>query len=1096
MQDPLDSSWNRALAATDKLPSGSHEEIDLAALVDFSQINDVFASYLEVIGLPVAIIDLQGQVLASSRWQCLCMDFHRANSCTLARCLESDTCLSSQMQQGKEYAIYRCGNGLTDCAAPIIIEGQHIANLFIGQFFLHPPDLAEFERQCTEFGFEHDDYFRALAEVPVVDEEKIPAILRMLVGFAHQIANQSLAEHRALTAFANIEQEVIKRTQELAENERKYAQLFANMTEGVALHEMVRDTEGRAIDYRIIDINQAFEHQTGLSAATARNQLASQLYNTTPAPYLDDFELVARTGTPSSFETYFAPLQRYFDISVFASGKDQFATVFLDISERKQAEETLRYSEQRFRDVSEAAGEYVWEMGANMVYTYVSERSVDVKGYSPEELLGHTPMAFMHEADIIPVGRTVNTAIANKAPFKLQHRDIARSGAILWEEVSGTPILDRDGNVVGLRGTGLNITERMRTEEALKQSEATFRSMAETVPLAIYVSTGIEQTCEYVNPRFVELFGYTREEVPTVNDWWPLAYPDDDYRLSISQEWQRKVKHALDTQSEIEPMEVVVTCKNGSKRDISWGFITMGEKNYAFGLDLSRRKTAETSLRKLSQAVEQAGESIMITDSLGIIEYVNPAFTTLTGYTAEEALGKAASLLKSGNQDPLFYKEMWETIASGAVWQGKVIDKTRDNNFYPVMLTISPIKNESGEITNYVGIQQNLSDYESLERQFQQAQKMEAIGTLVGGIAHDFNNLLAGITGNLYLAKKHSTNNPDVLKKLTVVETLSFHAAELIKQLLTFARKGPINVRPLPLTPFIKESLKLLHSSIPENITLNIDICSESLMINGDATQLHQILMNLVNNAYDAVEGVDAPCITVRLSMTIADDSFIEHHRELQPGAYAHLRVEDNGCGIRAEQIGHLFEPFFTTKDQGKGTGLGLAMVFGAIQTHHGHIEVDSRTGEGTTFHVYLPLIETTETEILLPLHGEIDTGHGEWILLADDEKPVREAGKNVLESLGYHVMEACDGLQAIELFCANQDRIRLIITDIVMPKLGGVKAIEEIKRINPEVKVIFVTGYDKKATMDTTALSRATILSKPYSIEELGRTIKETLSA
>ncbi|MGR9087108.1 MAG: PocR ligand-binding domain-containing protein [Gammaproteobacteria bacterium] len=214
MHNPLFTAWNQALASS---TAKTDSAIDLAQLVDFSQMNEVFASYLEVIGLPVAIVDLRGVVLASSNWHRICLEFHRANHGTLVRCLESDLSLSRQMQEGRDYAIYRCRNGLTDCAAPIMIEGQHIANLFIGQFFLNPPEHRYFESQCTEYGFDHDSYFQALAEVPIVDENKIPAILKMLVSFANQIAKQSLAEHRARLAYESVEKQIVERTQLLSE---------------------------------------------------------------------------------------------------------------------------------------------------------------------------------------------------------------------------------------------------------------------------------------------------------------------------------------------------------------------------------------------------------------------------------------------------------------------------------------------------------------------------------------------------------------------------------------------------------------------------------------------------------------------------------------------------------------------------------------------------------------------------------------------------------------------------------------------------------------------------------------------------------------
>ena len=385
----------------------------------------------------------------------------------------------------------------------------------------------------------------------------------------------------------------------------------------------------------------------------------------------------------------------------------------------------------------------------------------------------------------------------------------------------------------------------------------------------------------------------------------------------------------------------------------------------------------------------------------------------------------------------------------------------------------------------------------NLEQQFNQAQKMEAIGTLVGGIAHDFNNMLAGMTGNLYLAKKNVQDRPNVVHKLTKVEQLSFRAAEMIQQLLTFARKGQISIKTFPLTPFINEALKLCSSTLPENIEFHQSICRDPLSIDGDGTQIHQALMNLINNARDAVDSVDNPRITIRLEAFYPDDAFVNHHTYFTTGAYAHLSVEDNGCGIPEDKIEHLFEPFFTTKEVGKGTGLGLAMVFGATKSHGGFVEVDSIEGEGSTFHVYLPLVEAEDIASESPSEKEVIQGYGELILLVDDEKNILETGKEVLEAMGYQVLSAPDGMKAIEIFTANQDRISLIIMDLVMPRLGGAEAIERIREICPDIKVIFSSGYDKEATLPDKIYSSETVtLSKPYKIEELSKAIRNQLDS
>ncbi|MDX8388252.1 MAG: ATP-binding protein [Ghiorsea sp.] len=404
--------------------------------------------------------------------------------------------------------------------------------------------------------------------------------------------------------------------------------------------------------------------------------------------------------------------------------------------------------------------------------------------------------------------------------------------------------------------------------------------------------------------------------------------------------------------------------------------------------------------------------------------------------------------------------------------------------------------NDEGKAVLMSGIIHDVTEHIKLEEQLQQSQKMEAVGTLVGGIAHDFNNILAGMTGNLYLAKKY-TGEPDVQTKLMKVEQLALRAAGLIKQLMTFARKDRVSMKPLPLEPFTEEVLGFLRSSVPENIAIYQTVCSDSLQINGDETQLHQVLMNLVNNARDAVEGVENGSISVKLESFTTDDVFLENHVYFKAGTYAHLSVTDNGCGISTNQVNHIFEPFFTTKEQGKGTGLGLSMVFGAIKTHQGYVEVESVENKGTTFHVYIPLLQAQsiiQTEITEAVEAK---GQGELVLLVDDEAQILETGNEVLTSLGYCVLKASDGKEAVEIFNANKDDIAIIIMDIVMPVLGGVKAVERIKEIQPDTKVIFSTGYDMGADFpDVMPSNKAMILTKPYDVNELNKIIRKKLDS
>jgi len=514
-------------------------------------------------------------------------------------------------------------------------------------------------------------------------------------------------------------------------------------------------------------------------------------------------------------------------------------------------------------------------------------------------------------------------------------------------------------------------------------------------------------------------------------------------------------------------------------------------------VDISARQLAEEKLRKLSQAIEKAGESFMITDAQGIIEYVNPAFTKITGYTAEEVLGKNPRILKSGNQPAEYYKRLWRTISSGNVWKSAVVDRRKDGKQYPALLTISPIHNDDGEITHYVGVQQDMTDHNILEEQFNQSQKMEAIGTLVGGIAHDFNNILTGITGNIDLALHQTRQFPEVTRQLKVAEDLGFKAADMIKQLMVFSRKRVATQKPFGLISFMENISGLIKTSIPENIAFHCDFCHEELVVKGDSNQIEQVLLNMLNNARDAVAGVPEPAISLSIEEFEGDDTFINQHPDIYGRLFAHIIVRDNGSGINDADKQHIFEPFFTTKEVGHGTGLGLSMAYGVIQSHHGVLQVDSTLGKGTSFHIYLPLLEERKIDIVSDKKMETVSGNGELILIVDDNADIRMTIKNILESINYKVLEAVDGLEAVDTFTASKDDIALIIMDVVMPRLGGVKAIERIKKLRPDIKVIFATGYDRDETLKSEMPSdEYAVLPKPFNISQLSQLIKKQLDS
>jgi len=760
---------------------------------------------------------------------------------------------------------------------------------------------------------------------------------------------------------------------------------------------------------------------------------------------------------------------------------------------------------------------HVWDASREQfINAYVSPVFTTLFGYD-KELFGNLNwwLEYVHPDDMLLVKRSI------KQLFETGEADYAfrfatRSGEYVWIQDSPRLQRDSDGQPVEIIGSCMDVTATKKSEfgrqqatEQLqcKESEyqalyAMLRRMCDNLPDMIWAKD-LDNRYIFTNKALcdnllhasdtdepigkTDMFFADRERAEHADDpqwhsFGEMCRDSDAITLTSGKPGQ------FDEFGNVRGKFLCLDVYKAPMLDANGEAIGV----VGCGRDVTKLRAAEKHLRKLSTAIEQAGESIIITDREGIIEYVNPAFTKITGYSAEDAIGQTPRILNSGHQDVAFYETMWEQILNGHIWQSKLIDRKKDGSFYPTTLTISPIVDESGDATHFVGIQSDLTRIEDLEHQFHQAQKMEAIGTLVGGIAHDFNNMLAGMTGNVFLAKHKSQTMPDVHQNLVNIEHLCFRAAAMIQQLLTFARKDMVSMKSMPLVPYIKESLKLMRASVPENIAIDQDICRDSLRVTGDHTLLHQVLMNLMTNARDAVEKVAGPRITIRLEAWRASDEFLESHAYFTSDLYAHLSVQDNGCGISEQQLVHLFEPFFTTKEVGKGTGLGLAMVYGAVKTHHGFVEVESVEGEGSTFHVYLPLLEPVAQTDRSLQQGELVYGHGEMILLVDDEQHIIKTGKKVLEVLGYRVMTATDGQQAVDIFQAHAEAIDLCIFDVVMPVMGGDVAARMIRENHPEAKIIFASGYDQHLLQ---GMAEEALLSKPFAIEELSRVIAKEIA-
>jgi len=505
------------------------------------------------------------------------------------------------------------------------------------------------------------------------------------------------------------------------------------------------------------------------------------------------------------------------------------------------------------------------------------------------------------------------------------------------------------------------------------------------------------------------------------------------------------------------PMELVLDEKEKSLLLELAGDIAFALYNYE---QEKRKARMEADLTRRAMAMDYATDTIVITDTKGTITYVNPAFEKITGYTRKEALGENPRVLKSGKQDEAFYRHLWQTISGGKTWTGQFINKKKDGSHYTEEATISPVFSPTGEIVNYVAVKRDITNKISLENQLRQAQKMEAIGTLAGGIAHDFNNILGVIIGRAELSQLDLSKNDPAYQNIIEVVKAGSRAKDLVKQILAFSRQAKQERRLIQPGIIIKEALKMLRSSLPSTIEIRQNIAAESGVILADPTQIHQILMNLCTNAYHAMEKTGG-VLTVSLAAIEFDPSGTDRETELAPGKYLQLMVSDTGYGIESHIMERIFDPYFTTKKPGEGTGLGLAVVHGIVNSHGGSILVESEIGKGTTFRVLLPKSEdagkTTEIEDYIP----IPPGN-ERILFVDDEKDLADTTRMMLERLGYQVTVRTSSVEALELFRTQPGAFDLVITDLTMPIMTGADLAKELMRIRPDIPILLCTGFSE----------------------------------
>jgi len=516
------------------------------------------------------------------------------------------------------------------------------------------------------------------------------------------------------------------------------------------------------------------------------------------------------------------------------------------------------------------------------------------------------------------------------------------------------------------------------------------------------------------------------------------------------------------------------------------------EANTHLQNELQQKRILEHQQAQLIAAMDQAAESIVIVSQSGHIEYMNQTFSKETGWNHNELLNKKTYQSLHASQHDSFEQQIKTTIHSAKAWQGRQKIKRKDGSLFMAKISIAPILiDDEAQVRHAVIIQKDISQQLTQEEQYRNIQKREALSTLVGGIAHDFNNLLAGILGNLYLASREVKELPKTAKRLTRIQSAANDAADIVKQLMTFSQGEKIEECDFPLDSFLKEINKVIKHSVPENIRFTLDFEHEKYSMHGNADQLQQTIMNIVQNAVEACQEQANPEIHMRLGIFIPAQhpDICMKHPKLQQGEYAHITIQDNGCGIHLTHQDRIFDPFFTTKQM--GSGLGLATAMGVIRHHNGVLEVSSKANKGTNVHIYLPL----KSKSVISQDGPKELLQEVHILLVDDNALVRETCAEMLQNLGYKLTLARDGQEAVEIFYEHSDRFNIIIMDMIMPRLGGLDAAHKIRQKNAKTPIIFATAYDQSISIKgAKKFEHSILISKPFHPHDLQKIITSFL--
>jgi PAS domain S-box-containing protein len=930
----------------------------------------------------------------------------------------------------------------------------------------------------------------------------------------------------------------------LRRSEEKYRLIAEKMTDSIWTSDL---------ELRLTYVSPSDERMYGFSAGERLSQSLGEIL--TPESQQKALELLAREwereragqGDPNrsvtvELEYYRKDGSTLWVESTVSAVRDAagrpvgFHGVDRDITECRKAAEVLRESEEKYRLLVRhaPAGIYRVDFRARR-FIEVNDVMCLYTGYTQEEFLALDPLSLLApESAALFLERLADLLAGKPVAPNPEFRIRGKNGRAFWVMLNASYTFDPEGPVEATCVVH-DITERKKAEEALR---LTARRNQILLQLGQMTEASREELTDFVLEQAVALtqseVGYiallgSDESRPELQAWSRSALEtcgagEGRAHRSLAEEglWaealrQRRPVIHNDCEGTANPGQKGLPGGHaGIKRHLSVpiqegdrmvAVATVANRQEGYGeaevqqltllaqglWRMLERRRVQDELVRLSVAIEQAAEDVLITDAEGIIQYANPAFERLTGYSRVEVVGRNPRFLKSGAHDAQFYADLWSTLKGGQIWRGRLTNRRKDGRLLQEDATISPLITSDGRIMGYVSLKRDVTESVRLEAHLRQAQKMEAIGTLAGGIAHDFNNILSAMMGYAELAKLQSTDQA-ISPYLEQIIQACGRSRDLVRQILTFSRRQEQEKIPVSVTPIVQEAMKLIRSSVPASIEIRTRYDAPRDTVLADPTQIHQVLMNLCTNAVQAMdnrEGVLEVCLAQQ-NLAVDSPGFTPEMRE---GAYLQMTVSDTGGGIAPAIRDKIFDPFYTTKRAGEGTGLGLSVVYGIVKDHGGSIDLASEVGRGTTFTIGLPLIETdapraeTEREV-------VPRGRG-CILFVDDEESIALLGKNALASLGYEVVVHLNSLEALAAFRSAPGRFDLVITDMTMPHMTGAVMAREMLKIRPDLPVILNTGFSEHINPETARkIGIREYLMKPVSVIELAQTVKRVIES